>query len=87
MEWLPDISILDVMMPTMDGPTMLASLRSNAQTLKIPVIFVTVRSQNYDLDLFRTLGVGREHAPRMCIESSSATKPLTCARPRSPPAR
>jgi CheY-like chemotaxis protein len=53
---LPDIILLDVMMPTMDGPTMLATLRSNAQTAKIPVIFVTVRSQNHDLDLFRSLG-------------------------------
>ena len=37
----PDLILLDVMMPGMDGYTVLARLRENPDTLDIPVIFVT----------------------------------------------
>jgi CheY-like chemotaxis protein len=55
-EWPPDIILLDVMMPAMDGPTTLARLRDNAQTAGIPVVFMTARAQGSDLDFFRSLG-------------------------------
>lgn len=42
--WQPDLIILDVMMPTMDGPAVLARLRENPDTAKIPVIFITARA-------------------------------------------
>ena len=37
----PDLILLDVMMPDMDGHTVLAKLRANPRTCEIPVIFVT----------------------------------------------
>ncbi len=37
----PDLVLLDIMMPDMDGYTVLARLRSNPATQGIPVIFVT----------------------------------------------
>jgi putative two-component system response regulator len=37
----PDLVLLDVMMPGMDGHQVLAALRANAATRHIPVIFVT----------------------------------------------
>ncbi len=37
----PDLILLDIMMPGMDGHTVLAELRKNPQTRDIPVIFVT----------------------------------------------
>jgi CheY-like chemotaxis protein len=55
-EWPPDIILLDVMMPAMDGPTTLARLRGNARTADIPVIFMSARAQSSDLDHFRSLG-------------------------------
>jgi CheY-like chemotaxis protein len=55
-DWPPDIILLDVMMPVMDGPATLARLRDNAQTASIPVIFMTARAQTRELDLFRSLG-------------------------------
>jgi len=56
MDWPPDIILLDVMMPRMDGPATLAHLRANAQTAKIPVVFMTARAQSRELELFRSLG-------------------------------
>mgnify|MGYP000247537474 CR=1 FL=1 len=55
-DWPPDIIILDVMMPMMDGPTTLARLRENEQTAKIPVVFMTARAQSSEIDFFRSLG-------------------------------
>jgi CheY-like chemotaxis protein len=54
--WLPDIVLLDVMMPVMDGPTTLAGLRRNPRTAAIPVVLMTARAQSRELDLFRSYG-------------------------------
>lgn len=54
--WLPNIILLDVMMPAMDGPTTLARLQENPHTAMIPVVFMTARSQTREVDGFRSLG-------------------------------
>jgi CheY-like chemotaxis protein len=56
MDWPPDIILLDVMMPVMDGPSTLARLRDSARTAGIPVVFMTARAQTRELDRFRSLG-------------------------------
>lgn len=55
-EWNPDIILMDVMMPVMDGPATLSHLRDNPATANIPVIFMTARAQTRELDRFRALG-------------------------------
>jgi len=55
-DWKPDIILLDVMMPVMDGPATLAGLLANPGTASIPVIFMTARAQARELDRFRLLG-------------------------------
>jgi two-component system OmpR family response regulator len=55
-EWQPDLILLDVMMPVMDGPATLVRLRENAGTADIPVIFMTARAQAREVDRFRSLG-------------------------------
>jgi two-component system OmpR family response regulator len=55
-EWQPDIILLDVMMPVMDGPATLLQLRANPQTADIPVVFMTARAQAREVDRFRSLG-------------------------------
>ncbi len=54
--WAPDLIILDVMMPGMDGPAMLARLRENAGTAKIPVIFITARAPAAERERLMALG-------------------------------
>jgi CheY-like chemotaxis protein len=52
----PDLILLDVMMPGMDGPTTLKRLRENPQTAAIPVVFMTARAQTREIELFLSLG-------------------------------
>jgi CheY-like chemotaxis protein len=41
----PDAILLDVMMPAMDGPAMLAKLRSARTTSHIPIVLLTAKVQ------------------------------------------
>src|SRR5512141_2052143 len=47
----PDLVVLDVMMPYMDGFEVLQNLRRNPSTRDIPVIMLTAKAQ--DQDVFR----------------------------------
>ena len=40
-EYLPDLILLDILMPEMDGYAVLAALKESAKTQNIPVIFIT----------------------------------------------
>ncbi len=55
-EWMPDLILLDVMMPGMDGPTTLGRLREQPETASIPVIFITARTQSAEIEDFLSLG-------------------------------
>jgi putative two-component system response regulator len=44
----PDLILLDIMMPEMDGYETCRHLKSNPQTMDIPVIFITAKSQVED---------------------------------------
>ena len=54
-DWQPDLVLLDVMMPGMDGPTVLARLRENPATAATRVAFVTARAQRSEIHTFATL--------------------------------
>jgi response regulator RpfG family c-di-GMP phosphodiesterase len=53
----PDLILLDVKMPGMDGYSVLAHLKTNPLTADIPVIFVTALAQSADEVRGLTLGV------------------------------
>jgi CheY-like chemotaxis protein len=54
--WAPDLIILDVVMPDMDGPAVLARLREVPETANTPVIFIAARGQASDRDRLLALG-------------------------------
>ena len=45
---LPDMLILDIMMPEMDGITVYRKLKAAAHTKPLPIVVLTARSQNQD---------------------------------------
>lgn len=45
----PDLVVLDVMMPKMDGFEVLAAIRARPQTRDIPVVMLTARSGDKDV--------------------------------------
>jgi len=55
-DWKPDLILLDVMMPSMDGPATLAALRSDETSADIPVVFITARTQAHEGERFLSLG-------------------------------
>lgn len=52
----PDLILLDVMMPEMDGVTTLKKLREKPLLKKTPVIFLTARTQVSDIARYIELG-------------------------------
>jgi CheY-like chemotaxis protein len=52
----PDLVLLDVMMPNMDGPTTLQQMRSRPELQAIPVIFMTAKAMPQEVARFRSLG-------------------------------
>lgn len=52
----PDVVLLDVMMPEIDGPSTLALLRETLSTREIPVIFMTAKVQASDRRKLSELG-------------------------------
>ena len=52
----PDLILLDVMMPNMDGPTTLARMRERPELARVPVVFITAKVQSSEIEYFKSLG-------------------------------
>ncbi len=52
----PDLILLDVMMPKMDGPTTLQALRGMPDFIQTPVIFMTAKVQPHEVAQYKALG-------------------------------
>ena len=52
----PDLVLLDVSMPKVDGFTALGQLKNDPRTKSIPVIMITAKGHPDDLDTARSLG-------------------------------
>ncbi len=55
-EFEPDLLLLDVMMPGMDGPATLEALRKLPGLALIPAIFMTAKVQPQEVAHFKSLG-------------------------------
>ncbi len=54
----PDLVVLDVMMPSIDGPTMLKRMRADPDLRHIPVIFMTAKSDPAETARLRESAIG-----------------------------
>jgi CheY-like chemotaxis protein len=54
---LPDLIILDIMMPRWDGYQTCAALKANETTKAIPVVFLSAKAQQADIEKGKALGV------------------------------
>ncbi|MGE5201514.1 MAG: response regulator [Acidobacteriota bacterium] len=52
----PDLAMLDWMMPGMDGPALLRKMREVPQTQAIPVVFITAKASQRELEELKKLG-------------------------------
>ena len=52
----PDLILLDVMMPGMDGPTTLVALQAHPTLRSIPVVFITAKVQEREIQRYLALG-------------------------------
>ena len=56
-DFSPDLFLLDVMMPGMDGPETLQELRKLPLFEKTPAMFMTAKVQPQEIEYFKSLGV------------------------------
>ena len=52
----PDLVMLDWMMPGMDGPTLYRKMLETPETKSMPVVFITAKASQRELDELRKLG-------------------------------
>lgn len=54
--WTPDLILLDVMMPQMDGPSLLAAIRANPAGPQPHAVFITARALPAEVARLKSLG-------------------------------
>lgn len=54
--WIPDLALIDMLMPGMTGTDVMAALRERGWTANIPIVFVTASAWQRDIDRFVDAG-------------------------------
>jgi two-component system OmpR family response regulator len=55
-DFRPDVILLDVMMPDIDGQALFEMLKKDGLCAKIPVIFITAKVQKHEVQSYQNLG-------------------------------
>ncbi len=55
-DFKPQLILLDVMMPNMDGPTVLEKIKKNPSLADLPVIFMTAKVQPEEIKSYLQMG-------------------------------
>ncbi len=56
LDQVPDVLVLDVMLPTLDGYEILRRLRANPRTADLPVLMLTAKGQREDRETAMDVG-------------------------------
>lgn len=73
----PDLILLDVMMPGMDGPTTFNALRELPDARDIPIVFMTAKVQSSEVELYTNMGaIGVISKPFNPMELAATVKDL-----------
>lgn len=70
--WKPDIILMDLRMPVMDGPTAIRTLRSNPDTSDIPIFVLSAYSDAETRDECKQIGVDKFMSKPINIEKVDA---------------
>jgi CheY-like chemotaxis protein len=72
----PDLVMLDWMMPGMDGPTLFRKMKQLPELAALPVVFITAKATQRDMDELLTLGaagtISKPFAPKELPEQLRA---------------
>jgi len=75
-EQLPDIALLDVMMPGSSGLDVIGKLRTDERTSAVPVILLSAKSQDFDVETGLASGavdyIVKPFSPRELVERVEA---------------
>lgn len=84
----PDLILLDVMMPGMDGPTTLQELRKLPPLAATPVIFMTAKVQRQEVEQYKAMGamevIAKPFDPMMLAQNIQTIWQLNDNRIRKP---
>ena len=70
---LPDIVVLDIQMPELDGWDTLAAIRAGKDTASLPVIVCTVRSHPADIERAADLGADAVVTKPFAVDELTST--------------
>ena len=56
LKFKPDLVMLDWMMPVLDGPALFRQMKQKPETSALPVVFITAKAAQRDLDELSALG-------------------------------
>ena len=72
----PQLVMLDWMMPGMDGPTLFRKMKDTPEAQALPVVFITAKASQRELDELKTLGaagtISKPFSPRELPEQLRA---------------
>ena len=55
-DFAPQLILMDVMMPGMDGPETLEHFKSRPESQNTPVVFMTAKAQHHEQEKYKKLG-------------------------------
>jgi two-component system phosphate regulon response regulator PhoB len=76
---LPDIILLDLMLPGMDGPEVCRLLKQDPQTRNLPIVMITAKGEEVDIVTGLELGaddyITKPFSPRVLLARLRAREP------------